>query len=131
MLDDKDIGLTEGEKSYLQELEKKLEKLNERDGDTDGEMYAFMRLQEQISNLKDYARNRKCLKDRQISFTEIPGGFIIQSPTISYRKFYYYPGSLKWRQEGKSKYYRCKNTNDFLDRFVLDTSFKGKNEKKH
>ena len=127
MLDEKENnGLTESEKSYLKSMREELKRISENDSDTDGEAYAMIRLGDKISNLLHYAENRKTLQERGVSFTEIPGGFIIQSPKIPGRRFYYYPHSSKWRQEGKSQYYRCKDTNDLLDRFILDTSFKGK-----
>lgn len=127
MLDEKDDnGLTEGEISLLKSLEEESNRISANDRDTDGEAFAMMRLSEKIGNIRHYARNRKILIDRKVSFEEISGGFIINSPKISGRRYYYYPGSLKWRQEGKSQYYRCKNTNDLLDRFILDIGFKGK-----
>lgn len=131
MLDEKDdSGLTEEEKLRIQSLNKEMARMNEQeeknDYYTDGEMHSYMRLVHQERTIIEYAKDRKILLDRNCSFEEIPGGFIIQSPKMAGRRFYYYPGSRKWRQEGKSQYYRCKNTNDLLDRFILDTSFKGK-----
>jgi len=126
MLDKKDDALTDKEKNYIQSMEKELKHICDNDSDTDGEAYAMFRLQDKISNLKSYAQDRKVLQDRNISFTPISGGFIIQSPTMAYRRYYYYVNSCKWRQEGKSKYYLCKDINDLLDRFILNTIFKCK-----
>jgi hypothetical protein len=110
----------------IDRIDKELQALNEVEIDTDGDTYRYMRLIDQRHRIILYSKEKEALKSRGISFQEIDGGFIIQSPKLSNRRFYYYSNSGKWRQEGKSKYYRCKDVNDLLDRFVLDTSFKDK-----
>ena len=89
-----------------------------KDYETDGEMYAEMHKAEQAARDRRMVETRNQLDERGIKYQAISGGYIISSPA-NYNRFYYYPSSDKWRQEGKSKYYRCKGIIDLLDRFIV------------
>lgn len=116
--------LNPSELAELKRIEEEINYINDHEDQTDGQMYQFMRLMEKKSSIIEYAKHRKIFEEHKISFEQIPGGFIIQSPKFSYRRYYYYPQSKKWRQEGKSKYYFCKNTDDLINRFILNINKK-------
>lgn len=112
--------------SWIESIDKEIENIDKENRETDGDMLRSIRLHKQRACILHQYEEKQVLVSRGLVFKEILGGFVIDSPTIPGRRFYYYSNSNKWRQEGKPKYYGCKDINDLLDRFVLDTSFKGK-----
>jgi hypothetical protein len=113
-------------KSWIESIDREIENIDKENRETDGDMLRSIRLHKQRASILHLYKEKQILVSRNLVFKEIMGGFVIDSPIIPGRRYYYYSNSTKWRQEGKSKYYRCKDINDLLDRFVFDISFRGK-----
>ncbi len=103
----------------IKKIDKEIEYLS--NSDSDGDMYRISRLLRIRYDIITKSQEVEVLNSRNIKFEIISGGFIIISP-INYKRYYYYSFSKKWRVEGKSKYYLCKDLNDLLDRFIIGTS---------
>ena len=86
--------------------------------DTDGEVLATLQEARRNRRAQKSLEARQKLDEREITYQEIDGGFIITSPN-SDKRFYYYSSKNRWRVEGEHKYYRCKNVSDLLDRFIV------------
>lgn len=85
--------------------------------DTDGETLAHMRDCERRWNARRVSEALSFLKTTNliVEWDQQTSAIMIQAGRY---EFFYYPQSQKWRQRGKTTYYRCKSPQDLYERFL-------------